>query len=65
MPVPQGAYSPEFIAQVKALGLELIELSAMTTLGRRGTLAAVAFDPRTDKGAAANVPGVMVFNQPE
>lgn len=63
--IPQGAYDPDFIAKLKALGLNLIEIPAATAAALRGTLAAVAIDPRTGKRTAVNQPGVMVFNGTE
>jgi gamma-glutamyltranspeptidase/glutathione hydrolase len=60
--IPQGAYAPDFIAKVKALGLNLTEIPAATAAGQRGTLAAVAIDSRTGNRTAVNQPGVMVFN---
>ena len=63
--IPQGAYSPEFIGKLKALGLNLIELPTASSGALRGTLAAVAIDPKTGKRIAVDQPGVMVFNETE
>ncbi len=60
--VPAGAYDPAFVAKLKALGLNITETPAATAAGLRGTLAAVAIDPKTGRRSAANQPGVMVFN---
>ena len=59
--IPQGAYGPDFIAKLRAFGLNLIEIPAAEAASRRGTLAAVAIDPKTGKRTAVNQPGVMVF----
>jgi len=63
--IPLGAYGPDFIARLKALGLNLTEMPAATAGAVRGTLAAVAIDPATGKRTAVNQPGVMVFNGAE
>jgi gamma-glutamyltranspeptidase/glutathione hydrolase len=60
--IPQGAYGPDFIAKLKALGLNLTEIPAADAATRRGTLAAVAIDPKTGRRTAVNQPGVMVYN---
>jgi gamma-glutamyltranspeptidase / glutathione hydrolase len=63
--IPQGTYPPDFSARLKALGLNIIEIPAATAGGLRGTLAAVAIDPKTGKRTAANQPNIMVFNAAE
>jgi gamma-glutamyltranspeptidase/glutathione hydrolase len=63
--IPQGAYGPDFIAKLKALGLNVTEIPAAEAATRRGTLAAVAIDPKTGKRTAVNQPGIMVFNGTE
>lgn len=65
VPIPQGAYGPDFIAKLKALGLNLTETPAVTVRIQRGTLAAVAINPRTGKRTAVNQPALMVFNGAE
>ena len=65
MSIPRGAYSAEFIAKLKSSGVNVNELAAATAAGLRGTLAAVAIDPKTGKRIAVNQPGVMVFNVAE
>jgi gamma-glutamyltranspeptidase/glutathione hydrolase len=60
--IPQGAYSPDFIGKLKAMGLNLVEVPAVTAAALRGTLAAVAIDPKTGTRSAVDQPGVMVFN---
>ncbi len=65
VPVPIGAYSPEFIAKLKALGLRLDNTPTTTVAGLRGTLAAVAIDPKTGKRTAVDQPGIYVFNRTE
>jgi gamma-glutamyltranspeptidase/glutathione hydrolase len=63
--IPQGVYGPDFIARLKALGLNLSEIPAADAAALRGTLAAVAIDPKTGQRTAVNQPGVMVFNGAE
>jgi hypothetical protein len=58
----QGAYSPELLAQLKDAHVNVSEVPVATAGGLRGTLAAIAIDPKTGKRTAANQPGVMVFN---
>jgi gamma-glutamyltranspeptidase/glutathione hydrolase len=60
--IPQGAYGTDFIAKLKARGVNLTETPAATAAALRGTLAAVTIDPKTGKRTAVNQPGVMVFN---
>jgi len=62
VPLVQGAYSPEFIAQLKAAHVNVNEVPAATAGGLRGTLAAIAVDPKTGRRTAVDQPGVMVFN---
>jgi gamma-glutamyltranspeptidase/glutathione hydrolase len=63
--IPQGAYGADFVAKLKALGLNLTEVPPATAGALRGTLAAVVIDPATGKRSAVNQPGVMVFNGTE
>jgi gamma-glutamyltranspeptidase/glutathione hydrolase len=63
--IPQGAYRPEFLAELKARSLAVVEVPAPTADGVRGTLAAVAINPATHRRSAADQPGVMVFNRAE
>jgi hypothetical protein len=63
--IPQGAYGPDFVAKLKGLGLNVVEVSAVEAATRRGTIAAVAIDPKTGKRTAVNLPGIMVFNGTE
>ncbi len=65
VPIPPGAYSADFIAKLKALGLDLDELPTATVAGLRGTLAAVSIDPQTGKRTAVDQPGIYVFNRAE
>jgi len=60
--IPQGAYDPAFVAGLKARGLNITETPTARAAGLRGTLAAVAIDPKTGKRSAADQPGVMVYN---
>jgi gamma-glutamyltranspeptidase/glutathione hydrolase len=61
-PLVQGAYSPEFIAQLKAVHVNVTEVPVATAGGLRGTLAAIAIDPKTGRRTAVDQPGVMVYN---
>lgn len=63
--IPQGAYSSDFIGKLKAMGLNPAEVPAVTAGAIRGTLAAVAIDPKTGTRTAVDQPGVMVFNSAE
>jgi gamma-glutamyltranspeptidase/glutathione hydrolase len=61
--IPLGAYSPEFVGKLKALGINIVEVPVATAGALRGTLAAVAIDPETQTRSAVNQPGVMVFGE--
>lgn len=63
--VPQGAWPPDFIADLKRRGWAPTEVPAAAANGLRGTLAAVSLDPASGKRSAADQPGVMVFNAAE
>jgi gamma-glutamyltranspeptidase/glutathione hydrolase len=63
--VVKGAYPEEFVTQLKALHMNITETSVATAAGLRGTLAAIAIDPKTGRRMAADQPGVMVFNGAE
>jgi hypothetical protein len=63
--IPQGAYGADYVARLRALGLNLTIVPAATAGALRGTLAAVVIDPRTGKRTAVDQPGVMVFNGTE
>jgi gamma-glutamyltranspeptidase/glutathione hydrolase len=63
--IPEGAYGPDFIAKLKALGVNLTKMPGKTVAGLRGTLAAVVIDASTGKRTAVNQPGLMVFNGAE
>jgi hypothetical protein len=65
VPIPAGAYSPEFVTKLKALGLVLEEMPSASVSGLRGTLAAVSIDPKTGKRTAVDQPGLFVFNRAE
>ena len=58
----QGAYGADVLARLKHDGLTISEAPTATADGLRGTLAAVAIDPRTGERLATNQPGVMVHN---
>lgn len=59
--VPQGAYDADFLARLKAEGLNITELPAATAGGLRGTLTTAVIDPKTGQASSPAVPGVMVF----
>jgi gamma-glutamyltranspeptidase/glutathione hydrolase len=59
--VPQGAYDADFLARLKAEGLNIVEMPAATAGGLRGTLTTAVIDPRTGVASSPAVPGVMVF----
>jgi gamma-glutamyltranspeptidase/glutathione hydrolase len=61
--IPRGAYSPEFVGKLKALGINIDEVPAAMAGALRGTLAVVAIDPETHRRSAVNEPGVMVFGE--
>jgi hypothetical protein len=63
VPLVQGAYSGDFMAQVKALHINVNEVPVATAAGLRGTLAAIAVDPKTGRRSGANQPGLMVFSE--
>jgi gamma-glutamyltranspeptidase / glutathione hydrolase len=63
--IPHGRYGAEFIAKLNARGANVTELPGATAAALRGTLAAVAIDPKSGKRIAVNQPGVMVFNDAE
>jgi hypothetical protein len=63
--IPKDAYAPDFVAKLKALGLQVTEVPTATAAGLRGTLAAVAIDPKTGKRTAVEYPGVLVFDGAE
>jgi gamma-glutamyltranspeptidase/glutathione hydrolase len=63
--VPHRAYTADFLAELKSLGVNVTELPSTTAAGLRGTLAAVVIDSITGKRHAVNQPGVMVFNVAE
>jgi gamma-glutamyltranspeptidase / glutathione hydrolase len=62
VPLVQGAYSAEFIAQLKTAHVNVTEVPVATAAGLRGTLAAIAIDPKSGRRTAADQPDVMVFN---
>jgi gamma-glutamyltranspeptidase/glutathione hydrolase len=59
--VPQGAYDADYLAQLKAKGLNIVEMPAATAQGLRGTLTTAVIDPKTGVASSPAVPGVMVF----
>jgi len=61
--IPQGAYTADFLAGVKAAAVNIQEVPAATADGLRGTLAAVAIDAHTGRRTAVDQPRVMVFNE--
>lgn len=63
--IPQGAYDAGFVAKLKVMGLKIVEVPSAEAASRRGTLAAVAIDPKTGKRTVVEQPGVMVFGGKE
>ena len=59
--VPQGAYTADYLAKLKAVGVNVTEMPAATANGLRGTLTTAAIDPKTGVATSPAVPGVMVF----
>ena len=47
---------------MKTLGVNVTEMSPTEAARTRGTVAAVAIDPKTHQRTAADQPGVIVFN---
>jgi gamma-glutamyltranspeptidase/glutathione hydrolase len=63
--IPQGAYPSDFIAKLKLMGLNIVEIPTIEAGSRRGTIAAVTIDPKSGKRTAVDQPGVMVFSGTE
>jgi gamma-glutamyltranspeptidase/glutathione hydrolase len=63
--IPQGAYRSDFIEKLKMMGLNIVEIPTTEAGSRRGTVAAVAIDPKSGKRTAVDQPGVIVFNGTE
>jgi gamma-glutamyltranspeptidase/glutathione hydrolase len=63
--IPQSGYDAELIATLKARGWSMTEIPVAIAAALRGTLAAVAIDPKTGTRMAVNQPGVMVFSDAE
>ncbi|MCW3051843.1 MAG: hypothetical protein JWN14_1013 [Chthonomonadales bacterium] len=63
--IPQGAYSTDFTAKLKAIGVNLTEVPPAVAVALRGTLAVVAINAKTGKRTALNKPGIMVFSEAE
>lgn len=59
--VPEGAYGAAFVAQAAADGLTVHEIPQATTAAMRGTVAAVAFDPKSRKWQSAETKNVLLF----
>ncbi len=59
--IPEGAYDADFRKKLVTLGVETSEVPQATVASVRGTLAAVAIDPRTGARATPEQPGVLVF----
>jgi len=63
--VPENGYDAEFLVRLKTLLPHLTAVPPATVGALRGTLAAVAIDPKTGVRTAVNQPDVMVFNGAE
>jgi hypothetical protein len=63
--MPRGAYTREFIARLKALGMNVAPVNSKIATARRGTLAAVVIDLGIGKRIAVNQPKLIVFNAAE
>jgi gamma-glutamyltranspeptidase/glutathione hydrolase len=61
--VEESAYSKDYIAKLKAAGINLTDVPQATAAGLRGTLAAVQINTATKLRSTADQPGVMVFNE--
>jgi gamma-glutamyltranspeptidase/glutathione hydrolase len=62
VPIPEGAYGPEFIGRLRAEGVSLSVTPRDVAANLRGTMAAVEIDPVTGRMSAADQPGMVVFN---
>ncbi|HYA34574.1 MAG TPA: hypothetical protein VEF03_03090, partial [Candidatus Binataceae bacterium] len=60
--IPVGAYDPNFLMGVKALGVSLAEVPADTVSGLRGELAIVTIDPATGQKSSHEVPTLTLFS---
>lgn len=65
VPIPKDAYSPDFIARLRKMGMTLDEIAPERISSLRGTLAAVSLDPATGQRSAVNEPSLFVFNAAE
>lgn len=63
--VPQGAYRADYVEKLNLMGLNIVEIPTAEAASRRGTIAAVAIDPKSGKRTAVEQPGVMVFGGTE
>ena len=63
--VPEKGYAPEFMNRLKSALPNLNPVPQAMVGPLRGTLAAVAIDPKTGQRTAVNQPDVMVFNGAE
>ncbi|MDT9601017.1 gamma-glutamyltransferase [Sphingosinicella rhizophila] len=59
--VPAGAYDEAFLAQLKAGGLAVHEISQVMAGGLRGTVATITFDPNGKSWQSTETPGVLLF----
>jgi gamma-glutamyltranspeptidase/glutathione hydrolase len=59
--IPEGAYRPEFIKDLKAKGVKLNLVPAATANGLRGTVAAVKIDPKTGLRSTTETRDVLLF----
>lgn len=60
--IPVGSYNPNFLVEVKALGLSISEVPASTASGLRGELSIVTIDPSTGQLSSPEVPNLTLFS---
>lgn len=58
---PTGMYDQAFVADLKSMGINAIEIPNNAIAGVRGTLATVAMDPGIQEKIKPDTPGVNVF----
>lgn len=60
--VPEGGFSPEFLASVRAEGVVATPVPGPTVEALRGTIAIVALDPSSGERVTVERPDIMVFH---
>lgn len=63
--IPEGGYTPEFLARLRATGKELHELPVVQADNLRGIVAAVAINPKNGIRTAAEQAGLIVYSRAE